>query len=193
MSAFAWRMTQTFPNQFHVDCDSTIFCIPCKAHIPFSTIFQVKQHLGTGKHQRNSYRNEIIVDRKATETSPAFNDSTSGEPFQFNQNFFRMLLGAKIPISKSSHPSFAEFIEKHTPHSLPSEAALRQTCVTTMYTQCISRMKHEASNEYIWVSLEETIDANQRNIVNFVFGVMEVPNGNARTKPFLLNVNLAKR
>lgn len=188
VSSFVWRMKETYPKDLCIVDDCTLFCIPCKVPINYNTIFQVKQHLDTGKHKRNVERNETIVAKTTAALSSSPNESAeSAKLQQFHRDFFKLLRSVNIPISQIlTNQNFVEFIQKYTPYSLPSESTLHHICVSTMYEKCMHKLNLEASDAYIWVSLSETTDVQQRNIVNFVFGILGKKDENK--KSYLLNI-----
>lgn len=66
------------------------------------------------------------------------------------------------------------FIEKHTKYAAPSEFTLRNKCLPQIYDEVVKKLKTIAENKYIWVSLDETTDCENRYVANFVFGVLDV-------------------
>lgn len=158
--AFTSRMLEKYPSELGIDANSNLICVPCNdGRIIGCTLFQVKQHLRSGKHKRN------ISDAKEV----SITDSVAEESHQLHRDLFKMLQNAKIPLSKIYNRSFACFIEKYTAQPLPVSC---HTCGFAMYKKCIEELQLKASNAYIWVSVNETTDAKHRNIVNFVFGIL---------------------
>lgn len=188
VSSFVWRMKDLYPHELSVGDDSTLVCNPCKAIISARTLFQVKQHLATAKHKKNAVRNEIIAAQKVDGSSLVCSesDTVSEDLHQFHRDLFAMLQSARISIEKISNQHFADFIEVYTPYSMPHENTIREICLPAMYEQCIRKLKCKASNAYIWVSLNETSDAKQRTIINFVFGILGEKEENG--KSYLLNI-----
>lgn len=66
----------------------------------------------------------------------------------------------------------AEFIAKHTKYAAPSESTIRNKCLPILHQECIDKMKKIAGNNYIWISVDETTDCEQRFVANFIFGVL---------------------
>lgn len=79
-----------------------------------------------------------------------------------------------IPLHKIRHPAMISFIEKHTKYAAPSEFTLRNKCLPQIYDEVVKKLKTIAENKYIWVSLDETTDCENRYVANFVFGVLDV-------------------
>lgn len=65
-----------------------------------------------------------------------------------------------------------EFLEKHTEFAVPSEKKLRDSCVPLIFDEYIGKMRAIAAGNYIWISIDETTDCEQRYVINFVFGVL---------------------
>lgn len=78
------------------------------------------------------------------------------------------------------------FIEKYTSHSAPNESTLRCNYVPRLYTEIIENIRSKAAGKHIWVSLDETTDAEQRKIANFIFGMLD--DDNERGKSYLVHV-----
>lgn len=97
-------------------------------------------------------------------------------------------LEANIPIHKINYPSVVKFIEKYTKYAAPSETTMRTKCLPTLYDKCIERLKGIASNNYIWISIDETTDREQRYVANFVFGVLGLENERNRSYIFASSV-----
>lgn len=76
---------------------------------------------------------------------------------------------------KITNPAIVDFIEKYTKFSAPSETTLRRKCVPKLFDETIERMKQIAANKYLWVSIDETTDVEQRYVANSVFGVLGEP------------------
>lgn len=100
----------------------------------------------------------------------------------------RAFLESNIALHKISHPSIKKFLEKHTKHASPSETVLRTKCLPTLYGEAIEKMKLKAKNNFVWVSLDETTDSEQRYIANFVFGDLGV--ADERDKSYLFAIKV---
>lgn len=84
----------------------------------------------------------------------------------------KTFLEANIPLYKVNHQSVVKFIEKYTSNSAPNQNTLRQTYVPHLYKKMIENLRVKAAEKYIWVSLDETTDVEQRMVANFVFGIL---------------------
>lgn len=54
-----------------------------------------------------------------------------------------------------------------------------------LYQSLLCRLREKIKNKNIWVSIDETCDSQNRNIANFVVGVLDSDNV---SQPFLLNL-----
>lgn len=91
---------------------------------------------------------------------------------EFAVDLTNCLLSINIPLYKLREECLIRFLEKYTKKSVPSETMIRSKYVPMIYNQHIEKMRNIARNRLIWVSLDETTDAEQRYIVNLVFGVL---------------------
>lgn len=67
---------------------------------------------------------------------------------------------------------FVKFIEKYTKFAAPTEFRLRSKCLPALHDECIEKMNEIAKKNFIFVTIDETTDVEQRLIANFVFGVL---------------------
>lgn len=75
-------------------------------------------------------------------------------------------------------------MEKHTKYAAPSEWTLRTNCVPIIYAECLEKMKKIANGNYIWASVDQSTDSEQRFVANFVFGVLGVEKERGRSYLF---------
>lgn len=172
-SSFFHRVSADRPNVFRYD-DSVLFCLMCDEKVNADQYSQVTQHINTGKHLKNVQRKTKNVNIKnqslLTNMHPPNVKSS-----EFAMDLTRAFLKSNIALHKISNPAIVEFIEKHTKFAAPSETTLRRNCVPALYDECIEKMKQIAAGKYIWVSIDETTDIEQRCISNFVFGILGEP------------------
>lgn len=170
---FFKRISNDHPNVFRSD-DSVLFCLMCDEKVNANQYSQVNQHIKTGKHvanvQRKSKHGNIKNQSLLTNLQP--HGSSSSE---FATDLTRAFLKAKIALHKITNPSIVELIEKHTKFAAPSETTLRRKCFSVLYEEFIENMKQIAAGKYIWVSIDESTDCEQRCVANFVFGVLGEP------------------
>lgn len=91
---------------------------------------------------------------------------------EFAMDLTRAFLESNIALHKITNPSVQEFIEKYTKFAARSETTLRIKCVPDLYTENIDRMKRIAAGKYLWVSIDETTDVEQRYVANLTFGIL---------------------
>lgn len=145
----------------------------CDEKVNASQNSQVTQHIKTGKHVSNvqrktktgQFKNQLLL----TNFQSGEGGSSSSE---FSMDLTRAFLESNIALHKITKPGFVEFLEKYTKFAAPSESTLRQKCVPVLYNECIEKMKSIAAEKFLWVSIDESTDCEQRCIANFVFGVL---------------------
>lgn len=98
-----------------------------------------------------------------------------------------LFLQTNIRLKKLRHPKMKQFLEKYTKTS-PNETTIRKNYVPIIYNSCLEKLRAKAKGKYIWVSLDETTDVEQRLVANFVFGIMDSSDGLERGKCYLLDV-----
>lgn len=175
---FVTRMVATFPGAFR--CDGTIlFCKVCDDIVKGNALSVIKQHLDTIQHKRNYERKTEAGSSSGSSTTTQTLLTTLEETIDANRNrnaftmdLAKCFLEANIPLHKISHPSMKSFLEKHTKYTTPSESTLRNKCLPELYKENIDKMKERAAGKYLWVSLDETTDCEQRFVANLVFGVL---------------------
>lgn len=146
----------------------------------------VGQHLETIKHKKSVERKTAgasSANQTLLTTLQASTDKNRSAN-EFTMDLAKCFLEANIPLHKMSHPKMKIFLEKHTKYAAPSESILRQKCLPTLYEECVVKMKERAANNYIWVSLDECTDCEQRFVANFVFGVLGVESERGRSYLF---------
>lgn len=101
----------------------------------------------------------------------------------------KTFIEANIPLNKASHPSVVNFLEKYTKKTAPSVDTLRRKYVPVLYDDTMKKLREKANNKHIWVSIDESTDAEQRFVVNFIFGILDGDeNSSERGKCYLLNM-----
>lgn len=167
MKAFIVRMAAQFPSVFRAD-QSVLFCNFCNSSVNASKMFTVKQHLQTTKHK------EAEEKRKHGNTgNQALISEYNIQPKDtFSMELCETLIKANIPIKKVSQIHFRKFLEKYTHRPMPCESTVRQHYVPILYNKCINDLRAKAENKYIWISIDETTDPDQRLIVNLIFGIL---------------------
>lgn len=178
-------MTKEFPDVFKTD-GSVLYCLACDTDITAKQRCQVKQHVETSKHISNVARKNKSDTSSSQELLTTMAGSTvqSRKTSKFTMDLAKCFLRANIPLHKIRHPDIVEFLEEHTKYTAPSEFTLRNNCLPQIYDDYVDKMKRIAADRYIWVSVDETTDCEQRAVVNFVFGVLGVEQQRGRSYLF---------
>lgn len=113
---------------------------------------------------------------------------TSQRKNEFVVDLAACFVRTNIPLHKIRHPKMIEFLEKHTQYGVPSEFTLRNTCLPKLYSDCLNTMRRIAKDNYLWVSLDETTDGEQRYIANFVFGILGADSEKGKSYLFAMKV-----
>ncbi|XP_055308042.1 uncharacterized protein LOC129572144 [Sitodiplosis mosellana] len=174
--AFFKRMEKTYPNEFRAD-DSVLFCKMCDVPVTATQKCQVEQHRKTGKHASSIARKNKTGDNKTqTLLTTVKNDTADNDrdAIEFHKDLAKAFAQANIPFHKITHPAVKELFEKHTKYALPSVFTLRNKYLPQLFDETLTKLKQIAADQFIWVSLDESTDCEQRYVVNFVFGVLGV-------------------
>lgn len=185
-SQFILRMTEKFPKVFKAD-RSVLFCTLCNHMVQAKKVSQVAQHINCKGHKLAVDKKENSKHSVSQSLIPDYQSKPGPKLSEFNMDLCKTLLEANIPLYKVNHPSVKNFIEKHTSSSAPDESTLRRKYVSALYGEMIEKLRSKAAGKYIWVSLDETTDVEQRMVANFVFGVLDEDDENERGKSYLLN------
>lgn len=181
---FNFRMATTFKDVFSVD-NSVLFCRICEVNVTAKTLSGVKQHLKTSIHKTKSQRQSAAPQQLISKFS---NDAKSGPKLNpIHMDVCELFLETNIPSKKLRYPKMKHFLEKYTKTS-PTETTIRKNYVPVVYDGCLDKLRAKAKGKYIWVSLDETTDIEQRLVANFVFGILDDKDGLERGKCYLLDV-----
>lgn len=175
LRTFFNKIVKEHPNEFQTD-GSVLFCKMCDIEVNAKQMSQVKQHIVTGKHLTGVNRK---IGKSGAKTQSLITQIDQSSENRRDLNIFNMdltncFVKSNIPLYKMREPAMVAFLEKHTKYAAPSETVLRSKCVPKIYEECVEKMKQAAAGKYIWVSLDETTDSEQRYVVNFVFGILGV-------------------
>lgn len=96
------------------------------------------------------------------------------------------LISANIPLNKLQNPKFKTFLEIYTKNEVLSESTLRKGYVDEIYNETMDKIREKISNKKIWVSIDETTNAEGRFIANVIVGTLDE---NCADDIFLLNSN----
>lgn len=177
-------MAETYKGVFTVD-EKVLFCTICEVKVTAKKLSGVKQHLDTSNHkskiEKRSAPSQQLISKFANDSKPGPN---------LNPVFMdvcELFLETNIPLKKLRHPKMKQFLEKYTKTS-PTETTIRKNYVPVVYNDCLDKLRAKAKGKYIWVSLDETTDVEQRLVANFVFGILDSSDGLERGKCYLLDV-----
>lgn len=185
---FYARILQQYPNVFRSD-NSILWCNYCNSALTATKTSHVKQHIGTDKH-KNAVETRNRTTAPSTLRQSLMGEHLGNQPInEFYMDTCKMFLESNIPLFKSRHPSLVSYIEKHTGKVMPSESVLRQKYVPILFNETMEKLRQKVKDNYIWASIDETTDAEQRMVVNFIFGIMNADeNSPEHGRCYLLNM-----
>lgn len=166
-------------NVFSAD-GRILFCKVCELKVEYERRSSVIQHIKTGKHVKMIKRNEIVK----TNTQQLITQTNTTKKSSFNMELCRALLSANIPLNKLSNPVFRSFLESYTGKDIPYETTLRKGYIDDCFIETIGKIREYISDHKIWISVDETTDAEGRFIANVIIGTLETEQSG---KIFLLN------
>lgn len=105
---------------------------------------------------------------------------------EYSYDFF----SADIPLHKVQNDHFRGFLTKYIGRPIPQVTTLRR-CLPSVYQETIADLRKKVVNQFIWVALDETTDAESRSVANFVFGILG--NESEKDKSYLLTVDELER
>ncbi|KAE9522646.1 hypothetical protein AGLY_016951 [Aphis glycines] len=129
----------------------------CNVKVTAEKRFAVQQHLSRDKHING-------LERNVPNRSEYFLDLT------------RTFLSCNIPLNKLENPAFSKFLEKYTNKQTPDRSILRKNYVSICYDETIQMIRSYVENKKLWVSINETTDANGRYVANVIIEVLEKTN-----------------
>ena len=162
---------------------NVLYCDACEMSISFERKSQVDQHLATKKHKRKAEEMKLPGAKKPKQAFVTAETTTTGHGNQFFQDLCDTFVSANIPLYKVNHPKVVGFLKKYCKENVPDESTLRKHYVTQNYQAKLEKLRGDLKDEYIWLSIDETIDACNRYVVNVIVGVLK---GEAETRPNLL-------
>lgn len=154
-----------FGNIFTTD-SKILFCTICNIKIASDKRFSVTQHIATEKHQRGVNRTE---NKKKTQQLISKDSSSKSS---FNNDLCKAMLSANIPLNKLSNTYFKEFLIKYTGQNIPDQTTLRKVNVDHCYQEVLNEIRQKVAGKKIWVSIDETTDAEGRFIASVIIGTL---------------------
>jgi hypothetical protein len=77
-------------------------------------------------------------------------------------------VAANRPLSKLQNPVLKRFLQKYTNRPVPDESTLRKNYVPNCYNIVMKSIENRVSNNYLWVSADETTDILGRCVTNII-------------------------
>lgn len=93
---------------------------------------------------------------------------------KFRRDLCEAFVSADIPLNKLSAVKLSHFLEGYTGYTVPNQSTLRKYYVPDIYQNTLASLQRKAAGKKLWVSLDETTDAEQRYVACFVFGILGV-------------------
>lgn len=157
-----------------------LFCKVCELKVEYERRSSVTQHLKTEKHVKMVKRKEIF--KASTQQMITQTNTTKKSPF--NMDLCKALLSANIPLNKLANRKFRNFLESYTGKEIPYETTLRKGYIDDCFIETMQKIREYISDHKIWISIDETTDAEGRFIANVIIGTLEADQPG---KIFLLN------
>lgn len=82
------------------------------------------------------------------------------------------MLSANIPLNKLSDTHFKQFFIKYTGKNVPDQTKLRKGNVDYCYQEVIVEIRQKVVEKKIWVSIDETADAEGHYIASVIIGTL---------------------
>jgi len=101
------------------------------------------------------------------------------------------LVSTNIPFYRLLIPEFKAFIEKYTQFKVPDPSTLWRYHLKDVYNSVISYIREKLSEEYIWISVDETTDCMGRYVVVVIVGSINMDKD--KNLKFILNMEFVKK
>lgn len=177
-------------SEFGKDVFSTdnvvLFCELCEVKVDPERRSSITQHIRTEKHHRAIDRQ---LNQKTNNSQPLLTNLTSKKS-NFNMDLCRALISANIPLNKLQNREFRQFLQLYTQKYVPTESTLRKFYLDDCYEEMMKTIKRRVLLKKIWISIDETSDAEGRQIVNAVIGTLEEDRAD---DIFLLNTDVLEK
>lgn len=164
-----------------------LFCKICNVKVTAEKRFAVQQNLSRDKHINGVERSKLQNEKNNTQSFITDVPNRS----EYFLDLTRTFLSCNIPLNKLENPAFSKFLEKYTNKQTPDRSTLRKNYVSILcYDETIQMIRSYVENKKLWVSIDETTDANGRYVANVIIGTLEVGNIG---KMFLLNSEVLEK
>jgi hypothetical protein len=151
--------------------------------IPCDKKYNIIQHVKTNLHVDRVKKTKNAVAKQQTITGCVAASSTTRQR-EFNADLCEAMIKSNIALNKLQNKFFKSFLEKYSNRHIPDESTLRKNYVNSIYKETIEEIKKIVGDNYIWFSVDETIDSCGRYVANFIVGVL---NDEIATKGFLIS------
>lgn len=175
----------------HFSTDGNIlFCKLCEVEVEAKKRFNVQQHCSTAKYKSNLFRNVASENRQQLLFEKISSSSNTSKMSDFNKDLCKMMMSTNILLEKINNQHFIDFLQKYTNQHVPNATTLRKNYVTTCYEEILNRIRSCVADNKIWVSMDETTDAEWRYVANVVVGVLR---GDRPGEKFLISSEALER
>lgn len=86
------------------------------------------------------------------------------------------MIAANVPWYKLQVPQFKSFLEKYFKHNIPDESTLRKNYLNVCYIETLEKIRADIGDSYIWIGVDETMDAVGRYIANLIVSKLDSEN-----------------
>lgn len=109
------------------------------------------------------------------------------EKYQFYKDLTMFMVACNISWYQLENPNFHGFIEncisgRYGNFSVPSESHIRKNFLSPIYNETYQQIRNEIGNNYIYVSVDETTNANGDQIANVIVGKLD----NTPSRPYVI-------
>lgn len=101
----------------------------------------------------------------------------------FYTDLCRAFIRADIPIFKPKNPALKDFLDQYTDKTILDESKIRKKYVNVIYEETKTYIRQHIQDGPIWVSIDESTDADGRYVGNVIVGKFSSKPSNS----FLLN------
>ena len=167
------RRLKTLSSEFGDDVFSidnvVLFCKLCEVKVDPERRSSIIQHIKTEKHRRAIERQ---INQKTKNSQQLLTNLTSKKS-TFNMDLCRAFISANIPLNKLQNTEFRKFLQLYTQKDVPTESTIRKFYLDDYYEEMMANIRQRVFLKKIWISIDETTDAEERQIANAIIGTLE--------------------
>lgn len=160
-----------------------LFCKVCNQGVTANQRSQVIQHVSSKKHSDGSKRKQVGEQLLISEV----NDKSIQNNFGYDLCKFMTQLD--IPLYKARKEEFTSFFAKYIKGNVPCETQLRTKYAPMIEETTMAKIRDTLKDQYTWVQIDETEDAQKRCVVNVVIGILS-SDPELSKRRFLLHVSI---